>query len=386
MFFFRKALPPKLFLFVVLWLSSTFSSVGQGVQEFYSLSRSPRALGMGNTFYSVSNDEYALFYNPAGLARYPQSFQLLIGAKGEPSQSVLASSSRISDMIDLGSNLEALVQELETLRGQTLSGGASFFPHLLFQGFAVGIFADAKVNTLLRDVSVGSEVDVTGIVDGGLIVGKSFSAGKQVHFGINTKLLFRGGGRRLFSALDIAQNIDPNVDELSGYGAGIDFDLGMIWEMKRPPFGEEMGLGLSINNVLATKYPLLTSSSSAKPPQLPRMVSLGSYVVFKGNKTFHDILVQWDFSEFSLGGQSNSELGARKGSVWKHINFGVEVPVWSWLYLRSGFRQGLVTGGLGFSFPFMKLDFATYGEELGREVGRFSVRRYVVQLMLGYQG
>lgn len=40
------------------------------LNEYYSVHRSVRALGMGGAFYGLSDDEHALFYNPAGLSLY----------------------------------------------------------------------------------------------------------------------------------------------------------------------------------------------------------------------------------------------------------------------------------------------------------------------------
>ena len=48
------------------------------MREFYGISRSIRALGMGGAFYGRSDDEYALFYNPAGVSLYQGKTQSMV--------------------------------------------------------------------------------------------------------------------------------------------------------------------------------------------------------------------------------------------------------------------------------------------------------------------
>jgi hypothetical protein len=54
----------KLFLLLFVLLSLNLFA-----EEYPYIMKSTRALGMGNSYYTLSNDQYALFYNPAGLAR-----------------------------------------------------------------------------------------------------------------------------------------------------------------------------------------------------------------------------------------------------------------------------------------------------------------------------
>ena len=62
----------------------------------------------------------------------------------------------------------------------------------------------------------------------------------------------------------------------------------------------------------------------------------------------------------------------------KKISLGVEVslPI---LSLRAGFNQGYYAGGVGVNLGLIKVDAATYGEELGEYPGQIEDRRYIVQ-------
>ena len=113
------------------------------------------------------------------------------------------------------------------------------------------------------------------------------------------------------------------------------------------------------------------------------MCSSDLYSVFPGVWKIDNFHLLIDFAEFNLGGETDSERGARTGSVWKHVNIGTEIPI-GIMSLRAGLSQGNLSAGLGFNFKIARLDFATYGEELGYLPGKLTSRRYEVSLMLGW--
>ncbi len=93
-----------------------------------------------------------------------------------------------------------------------------------------------------------------------------------------------------------------------------------------------------------------------------------------------------DLADFGLGGQTVPELGARTGSLWKHVNVGVEVPFGGWLFARLGLRQGNLTFGAGVDARYFQIDLATYAEELANLPGRSTSRRLALRLAAGFGG
>jgi hypothetical protein len=92
-----------------------------------------------------------------------------------------------------------------------------------------------------------------------------------------------------------------------------------------------------------------------------------------------------DLSEFEIGGQPNDNFGARYGSVWKHANFGVEVPI-GWFYFRAGIHQGDYTAGIGVDARFIRIDLATYAEEDFLNPGMLTSRRVAASVAIGWGG
>lgn len=368
----------KILLSILIVVSPVFA-----MKEYYGLSRSLRALGMGGAFYGLSNDEYALFYNPAGLSLYegrPKGMLNINGQIGSRTLSALKTKDSISSSFD-----QQTVDALAQFQGDPIYAGAGLMPYYLMKHLAVGVLlSDVKADYLLSGKELDSQVDFTGIVDSGLLVGYGRSLiNENLHVGVTAKGLARVGGRTSFTMAQLIQGdkVKLNPNDLGGAGFGIDFDLGAIYDIPYLPFGEANRVSLVINNLLATQF-TMGSSSTGKPPGLVRTVSLGWHSVFSGRDIVDHVNVMADLAEFQIGGESDPEYGARTGKFLKHLNLGVEVPV-GVLTLRTGLHQGYFTAGIGLNLTYFKLELATYGEELASGPGRLPSRRYGLTIALG---
>jgi len=368
----------KIFILILLTTGPLFA-----VKEYYSLSRSLRALGMGGAFYGLSNDEYAMFYNPAGLSLYNNGNQSMVNFTGQIGTRTLSafkdknslSSKSVSESIDI----------LSKYQGDPLYAGAGVMPYFLMKNLAVGILlADVKANYLLSGKEIDSTVDFTAISDSGVLVSYGRPVvNENLHVGLTAKGIARAGGRTSFTMGDVVQGgtIQFNPKDLGGTGLGIDFDLGAIYDIPYLPFGESNRISFVVTNLLATHFSI-GSKSTGEPPGLPRMISLGWHSVFSGGQYVDRIHVLADLAEFQIGGEDDVEFGARSGKFLKHLNLGVEVPI-GILTLRAGVRQGWLTGGFGINLKYVKLEFATYGEELSSGPGRLQNRRFGLTVSLG---
>jgi hypothetical protein len=72
----------------------------------------------------------------------------------------------------------------------------------------------------------------------------------------------------------------------------------------------------------------------------------------------------------------------------QHIRAGVSVGLfdnsWAMMTLNGGLYQGAYTAGLDMQLTLLKIQLATYQEQLGAEVGQIEDRRYVVGIGLGW--
>jgi len=69
---------------------------------------------------------------------------------------------------------------------------------------------------------------------------------------------------------------------------------------------------------------------------------------------------------------------------YKRVYFGAEAKLWKRFALRGGFYQGYPSYGASLDLWALKLDYASYAEELGAYAGQTSDRRHVVQVTLGW--
>jgi hypothetical protein len=355
-----------------------------GVNEYYSISRSIRAMGMGGAFYGLSDDQNALFYNPAGLALYRGTGELMLSLQGTiPSQL-----GQVINTYNAGtnySNASAIVSAIQGYQGSALSAGFNLMPFYLRKNFAIGLLiADTKVNAALLGNNFDSSIDVTGVSDTGLFVGfgrQTFD--DHLYLGFNAKLMGRVGGHKMLSALDLinAGGVNLNLSSLGGAGLGLDFDIGSTYDFPVPIVGLKNRLSLVVSNLLASDFSLYRISGV--PPGLPRLISLGSEVVMPGYKWIDNFNILLDLAEFGAGGQDDQDLGARDGSFFKHVNLGVEIPMNGWFVVRGGIHQGDWTFGLGIETQIVKLELATYAEQLDFGVGRLPSRRFALQLSIG---
>ncbi len=361
-----------------------------GLKEFYSITRSPKALGMGGAFYGLSNDEHALFYNPAGLAFYEGGKDLMGQMKFDGSLSIITAVQKMME----GSNksVSQLVTDLETFQGAPISGDVTpFLGYYLRKHFAMGLLiADTKVNFALLGKDLDTSVDLTAISDSGVFFGFGIPIGETgLAFGANIKGIFRAGGRKTYTVLEIAQGsgFQFDIKQLGGAGGGIDFDLGVTYQLPEIIPSVVMRGSVVVNNVMASRLDLFrVDDSIAAPPGLPRMLTIAGLMQLPGFWWFDRFNLLLDLAEFGLGGQADPEFGARTGSLWKHVNFGIEVPVWGWGFGRMGFRQGNFTIGAGFDARFFQMDIATYAEELATLPGRLTSRRVALRLAAGFGG
>lgn len=370
---------------IILCCLLSFVSSSFAVEEYYSLSKSIRALGMGGAFYAMSDDEYALFYNPAGLANYRGEGSLMFSAQGYISTGATSAIKTLSKQ--KGQDISNVVTSLQSFAGKPISAGVSLFPHYVRKYFAMGLLlADAKTNFAILGKELDTSVDLTMIVDNGLFIGFGRPVlNDDLQVGFNVKGIIRAGGKKTFSVLDIASSKDLNLDpnSLGGVGGGIDFDLGAIYDIHGLPFGVLNQVSMTINNVMGSDLTMFKSDTGGNPPGLIRTLSLGARSTLRGIGAIDQFHVLFDLAEFQLGGESDLEYGARKGSLFKHINMGVEAPINGILSVRAGFHQGYLTAGLGLQFSPIKVDFATYGEEVSQGINRLSSRRFALRIALG---
>ncbi|MFM8315951.1 MAG: hypothetical protein ACKOA8_16860, partial [Deltaproteobacteria bacterium] len=371
---------------LLLACSSSFA-----INEYYSLSKSIRSQGMGGAFFGLSDDEYALFSNPAGLSLRNSGTEVMLRLNGHVSSNAISGFSDFKNLDSL--NIKQAIDLLDKYKDKPLQGNAGILPYFLTRNLAIGILlADTKLNFNIyksaADIGalLPSDVvaDLTFLSDSGLVVGYAHSVlDPNFHIGANLKGIFRAGGRQPFTAQQyFAENsIDFDPKQIGGSGFGIDLDLGATYEFTNLPFGVASRASIVLQNILATQFTY--SKQYAGAPGLVRTANVGWYTVFEGVSIIDNFHLLADISDIPMGGEDDKDFGARNtGSFFKKVHLGVEIPMGRFS-VRAGLNQGYLTAGLGLNLYALRIDLATYGEDIG-DTSKIQSRRYAVTAAIGW--
>jgi hypothetical protein len=370
-----KKLFPLMVCAVFAAVSSYAQSAGKGyaTREYPWVMRSAAALGMGNAFHTKSDNKYAPFYNPAGLARIKQKdwradiFPLTFAFDNNFRR--LASDIRYADT----GNEEELAGIFKKHIGNAQHVDSSFYPAFIMKNFTAGIFGATRANAEVTN-PVLPEVNADVTADAGLAAGYAhgfledrLQAGAALRF--QRRWSFEHS--YLFSDFIDDTMTDVDRDEIKE-GAGAFADLGVIFNFWND--GWNPRVGLTVNNLGANSMGSaadlpwsLTASFGFSPSiEIPSFCEL---------KT--DILL--DFIDITYHFEEDEDAA-------KRINAGIEFWFDAWairtLRFRGGIHQGYPTLGLGLDIGFLQLNYAHYSEELGAYAGQRRDTRHVFELIL----
>jgi len=73
----------------------------------------------------------------------------------------------------------------------------------------------------------------------------------------------------------------------------------------------------------------------------------------------------------------------RTDNIYRHLHFGTELVLPRLLKFRFGLNQGYLTYGFTIDLKYSRLDFASYGQEMGAYAGQKEDTRYMVMFVMG---
>lgn len=306
----------KIFLTIILILifhvTNLFStSEGAGVEDIFDYGAGARAMGLGNSYVSISDDSSAIYWNPAGLATLDYNELMFLHTT-----------------LSTGTYYDFLSFAYPTLNVGTFGLG-------IFRISTSGItFTDSHDITLNNNVSLDQMQYILGY---GITPDLPFSFGTS--FKINTF----------------------NLDTY--YGANVAFDLGFLFKFYganwKNVFGkyylDNLNLGINIKNIVSTPMKLISEQESSE-----LNIKTGvSYFYYFDNLKNHKVLATLDFNFY----KDKSVI----------INTGLEYNLFKMFFLRTGYNQniGLVIGG-GIQNWGFRLDYSLAFQDINL-VHRFSL-------------
>ncbi|WP_428738032.1 conjugal transfer protein TraF [Sulfurimonas sp.] len=372
-------------------------------QEF--VYKDPRVMGMGSANTAVGGYSSAVFYNPAGLINIKKSHGIeveLLGLSVAASQKMQDFANDLSDAADT-ENSEDISKVLQDYSGEAFNITVANYSSVSYHteddlAWSVGLLASGDIN-LLPHANSGNAglLEAHGRAYSGLQLGVAQNFGEvlpglpgELTIGVGAKFISQ---KSYDASLDVAE-IDANSDDLAQYlqdtyevdNSGFAVDLGVLYA----PFPSDYWnptIGLSVMNIGTLNF------DDAYGAQ-PLSVNLGVSVSPKTE--YADFIIAVDYVD-ALGSQQALVYDSQSAKyissdisyeVLRHLRAGVSAQVldnsWATLTLNGGLYQGAYTMGVDFQLTVLKLQAATYQEQLGGEMGQLEDRRYVVGLGIGW--
>ncbi len=361
--------------------TSTISS------ESPSLYRGVRPLGMGNAFLAMpGTDENAPYYNPASANDFEKKLHMQI-----LSPSFYISSSVISltkDMTDLAKDINAKAStdnggKIDVFRTfvdkhvgefQSLGVALPIF-QVRHKWFHLSTLADSRNTFSFRNRAFNTNVELLSRSDAGALLGTSHSfLDDQLQVGLATKVIYRLSIDRIITIDDVINN--PKFGDIIplNRSIGVGFDLGL--KGKIPTMGTKIleyinpVAGLTWQDVGNTRF-------GGAVPNTDQSISVG-------------FALQHDYSGWMVSlANDMRELNQTEQDIMKKWNIGAEVTtpkLWRFLRVsaRVGGHQGYLAAGGTLDFRFLKLEFATFAEEVGKFTSQRGDRRLAANITFGF--
>ncbi len=388
----------KIISLALLGATTSLLAIG-GEQAF--LYKDPRIMGMGGANVAVGSYSTAIFSNPAGLANIKKEHGYVVDILNIGVSASSKTQNFSSDLDDAGDDAQKISDLIDNYSGEVFNVQVNNYSSVsknsdLF-AWSVGLLAATDVSVMVHGngSQSGAPIEVSGRGYGGLLLGgaKGFDTkiGK-VDIGLGLKYIQQTSyeGPLYISDLqgDDAMKTLQEKYEKSASGFGI--DIGMNYK----PFENSMwhpAFGLSILNIGSMSMddnfggqPTTVNVGASITPEvkfLDKLVLAIDYVdMFNANK----IRVY----TFDQTNDTQSYEDYADSDFMKRLRLGAGIGFIDGQYfstqLNLGLYQGAYTAGLDMEITALKLNFATYQEQIGTGSVDIPDRRYMAQIGIGW--
>ena len=374
------------------------------------LYKDPRMMGMGGAATAVGGYSSAVFYNPAGLINIKKSHGAevdLIGVTAEGTRDILSfvndvkSADGVTEMTDI----------LSRYSGDVFHGGVSTYSSFSYHteddlAFSFGFLGASDANFIVHANGGSNGLLETHARSYGDLYGAAAKRyddipGGKLTVGLGLKYVYQFSVEAAVDAGDLFANQDNFMNSLAEdylvQNSGFAADIGVLYELQRfDPLKRVIDLhpsvGLSLMNVGTLNFdnaygaqPITLNAGFAIAPEVPYLDSL---IV---SLDYVDIFNAQQMRAANSNSSDNFDIYTNMDvtyDFWQHLRAGLKVGVvdnmWVTTTLMAGLYQGSYTAGLDFQLTILKIQAATYQEQMGGSTGELEDRRYVLSLGIGW--
>lgn len=328
--------------------------------ELFEYHKPVRAYGMGGVFIPFATDADAVLWNPAQLANVEtMSWKMVdigLGANGTDVMSAY------QDMQDSGCAGSACYSEFYgrpiyvSYQGQT-----SFaMPYWGVSAYMFGTVSGTLHNPAFPSFNLNyfNDTGFNGAV--GLPLGPGLSVGAAF------KRIHRLGGNQDVSISTLMSGGGSLLDQFTQNGVGYGLDLAMMFSTPTTSVWKTTAV-LAWQDVGSMAF--LPNGDSESPPRIKDNLSFGLGMAM--DLPGLDFKAGMEYRHITLQGE---QLGKKL-----HLGGEVGLPM---LDIQFGLNQGYPTIGTGIDLLFMRLDLASYTEEVGYYPGQTPSQRFRASLSI----
>ena len=349
-----------------------------------------RPAALGEAFTAVADDQNALYYNPAGLARQNNFSLEILSLYSGTNVNLLKNVDAFKSLGTASSsgssgNTEALVENIKPIL-KSISGESNYIrvgwnPTFLIKKMGFGFYANNEIEIVPHGNALPSILDFSNQLDVDLRSGFAFSfLDGKLAWGISAAAHSRAlvilDQVGLFDLSELAKDKEKAKVYLKnsarlGWGAAV--DTGFLFT---PVEAGSPTLGLAVLNMGDTKFYKIKSKKTiydaGTPEPIPQSVNVGVSV----KPSFGPFFVRpsMDFRDINLPTPASQKLslgleGGFKGS-------------WISAALQSGFSEGYISSGLEIKLLILNIRYANYVTERGYFPSQSPQRKHLLGIKL----
>ncbi|MFH2128920.1 MAG: hypothetical protein ABIK68_00990 [bacterium] len=363
----KRAFHPWIRPLVLLIALVVFGGTILHADEPQYLRRSIRALGMGDAFVAVANDENALFYNPAGLQSLQQHIVEILTINATLNQNFTDFSKE--DSSDQSAVIGRMVGKkfYADLNLSALSISGPGWGYSLFSGFRF----DAKI----RNPTV-PYFELLSYLQYGAIGGMAFNfLDETLLVGASYKVINRNGVRKDLHVVDfLDDNFSDQLEDDFSTKIASSPDIGVIYILEKY-YNCEPRLALVVKNIGDMDF--------GNTGKVPMSVDVG--VSTESEFAGFNMILAMDWVDLTAA-------TTQYRSFKRNLKMGVEIGMWKRsnthhaLSFRAGRNGEYGTWGLSVNIPYfpMKIDYANWSEEVGNVAGDIEDKRQSIQISFNF--
>ena len=345
-----------------------FMSIRVHASEIYEYYTGVRQNAMGGAYTAVVNDETALLTNPAGLGKIRDWIltiadpELTLGANTID----MARADNYNKMMDP----EGIRGILNTNRGKHFHTKAQVFPSIALSNFGIGVLGKTSTDAEISEDGTNYRYEYNN----------DYSANVGLNFRLLGGVLKVGGTGRFVNRVEIARDLDPNVTtyttkNLATEGVGIAGDVGMIITAPVKWFPTLAGTLRDAGNTKYTVSSGFLTDASQKPNETKQKLD-GGIALFP---------ILSNSVRMSITGEVHDTLTLNEEKdILRRVHAGLEFNFADIAFIRGGMNQRYWTAGFELATPFVQIQAATYGEEIGTDTTPREDRRYTGKVSIRF--